>query len=85
MSTTGRELSLEGSKDYDVQNTKALEAAKITRDIHKTALGAENMVTWEYHTKLMPVLQKLKQNGYVVAALEQTDDSHLLHRYHPPQ
>lgn len=61
------------------------EAAKIAKDITKTALGAEDMVKWEYHTDLLPVLEKLKKNGYVIAALEQTEDSHLLHKYHPPQ
>lgn len=60
------------------------EADKAGRAIEKTALGAENMVRWEYHADLLPVLAKLKQQGYVVAALEQTDDAHLLHKYHPP-
>jgi TRAP-type C4-dicarboxylate transport system substrate-binding protein len=33
-STTGRDLSHEGSKDYDAQNVKALEAAKKERDVY---------------------------------------------------
>jgi TRAP-type C4-dicarboxylate transport system substrate-binding protein len=33
-STTGRALSHEGSKDYDAQNKKALEAAKKERDVY---------------------------------------------------
>lgn len=61
------------------------EAAKIAKDITKTALGAEDMVKWEYHAEILPVLEKLKKDGYVVAALEQTEDSHLLHKYHPPK
>src|SRR5688572_17742467 len=60
------------------------EASKIAKDINKTALGAEDMVKWEYHANLLPVLDKLKKDGFVIAALEQTDDSHLLHKYHPP-
>jgi 23S rRNA (guanosine2251-2'-O)-methyltransferase len=61
------------------------EAAKITRQIHKTALGAEEMVRWEYHQNLLPVLGKLQRDGYVVAAVEQTEDSRELPKYHAPQ
>jgi tRNA G18 (ribose-2'-O)-methylase SpoU len=60
------------------------EAGKIAKDIKKTALGAEDMVKWEYHADILPVLTKLKKNGYAVVALEQTEDGHLLHKYHPP-
>jgi 23S rRNA (guanosine2251-2'-O)-methyltransferase len=60
------------------------EADKIAKQINKTALGAEDMVKWEYHADILPVLAKLKKDGYIVAALEQTDDAHLLHTYHPP-
>jgi 23S rRNA (guanosine2251-2'-O)-methyltransferase len=61
------------------------EAGKIAKDINKTALGAENTLSWEYHTDVLPVLTKLQKDGYVVVALEQADDSHLLHKYHPPE
>ncbi|MBX6333900.1 TrmH family RNA methyltransferase [Candidatus Saccharibacteria bacterium] len=61
------------------------EVEKITKSINKTALGAENMVKWEYHPELPPVLDKLRKSGYTIAALEQTDDARLLHKYHPPE
>jgi 23S rRNA (guanosine2251-2'-O)-methyltransferase len=61
------------------------EAEKIAKSINKTALGAENMVKWEHHVELLPVLDKLRKNGYTIAALEQTEDSRPLHKYHPPQ
>lgn len=61
------------------------EAEKIAKSINKTALGAENSVRWEHHPELPPVLAKLRKSGYVLAALEQTDDARLLHKYHPPQ
>lgn len=60
------------------------EAGKIARDINKTALGAENSVKWEFHADILPVLGKLKKDDYLVAAIEQTEDGHLLHKYHPP-
>ena len=61
------------------------EAGKLGRAINKTALGAEDMVKWEHHPEILPVLNKLKKDGYVVAALEQTGDSRELPKYHPPQ
>ena len=60
------------------------EAQKITNQIHKTALGAENLVAWEYHRDLLPVLKKLQQAGYAVGAIEQTPDAKFLPNYHPP-
>lgn len=60
------------------------EAGRVAKQINKTALGAENSIKWEHHAELPAVLAKLKREGYVVAALEQADDAHLLHTYHPP-
>src|ERR1044072_9235775 len=61
------------------------ESAKTTAAIHKTALGAEDMVKWEYHKDILPVIAKLQKDGYIVAALEQTDDSRMLPEYHAPK
>jgi 23S rRNA (guanosine2251-2'-O)-methyltransferase len=61
------------------------EAQKITRQIHKTALGAEDMVAWDYHENILPVLAKLQKDGWAVAAIEQTEDSRTLPNYHPPE
>ncbi|HEY5806023.1 MAG TPA: TrmH family RNA methyltransferase, partial [Candidatus Saccharimonadales bacterium] len=60
------------------------ESAKIAKQINKTALGAENSIKWECHAEILPVLAKFKKDGYAVAAIEQADDAHLLHKYHPP-
>ncbi len=61
------------------------EAAKIAKQLDKTALGAQNMLTWEHHADVLPVLAKLKKDGYLIAAVEQADDAKLLPSYHPPQ
>ena len=61
------------------------EVTKISRQIHKTALGAEDFVTWEYHHDILPVLRKLRKDGYAVAAIEQADTAKDLPSYHPPQ
>ncbi|MCB9251149.1 MAG: RNA methyltransferase [Flavobacteriales bacterium] len=52
------------------------------RDIHKTSLGAENSVLWEYEKDILKVIQHLKSKGFTIAGLEQTDQS-LDIRKHP--
>jgi tRNA G18 (ribose-2'-O)-methylase SpoU len=59
-------------------------ADKIDRQIHKTALGAEASLAWEHADTIEVVIRDMKANGYVVTALEQTDDAIPLHRYQPP-
>jgi len=82
-----RKVILSGYTPYPMHdNDRRLphEAGKLGKQINKTALGAEDMIKWEYHADILPVLAKLKKDGYMVAALEQAEDAHLLHKYHPP-
>ncbi|ACE06146.1 hypothetical protein Aasi_0766 [Candidatus Amoebophilus asiaticus 5a2] len=51
------------------------------REIHKTALGAEETVIWEYVPDTYTLLQSLKTKGYLIVALEQTDESIPLQSY----
>lgn len=44
-------------------------------EIHKTALGAEDVVTWSYHSDTLEAVQELKREGYGVYAIEQVQDS----------
>lgn len=48
-------------------------SARLTKQIHKTALGAELTMPFEYHQQ--PDLQALREAGYVIAGLEQDDRS----------
>lgn len=57
-------------------------AEKITKQIHKTALGAEAMVPFVYQD--LPDLDTLKQAGYTVAGLEQDTRSASLSSYITP-
>jgi 23S rRNA (guanosine2251-2'-O)-methyltransferase len=43
------------------------------REIHKTALGATDSVPWEYDTDPGHAVGELKQRGYTVVCVEQTD------------
>lgn len=57
-------------------------ANKLHDQIHKTALGAEEMLPFEYQES--PDLTALKNNGYRIVGLEQDDRSVLLSNYSSP-
>lgn len=57
---------------------------KLTRQIHKTALGAENMIAWAHHDSLLEQINILRDQGYQIVALEQHPTSHKLPNYNPP-
>ena len=54
---------------------------KLTAQIHKTALGAESMVPFEYLG--LPPLVELKAQGYRIVGLEQADRSIPMQDYQP--
>lgn len=58
-------------------------AEKLTRDIHKTALGAELTVAQEVASNLNHTLKTLKEQEYRVIGLEQTSGSIPLNGYEP--
>ncbi len=43
--------------------------------ISKTALGAEEEVSWEYRKEACPLIKELKDKGYKIILLEQTQES----------
>lgn len=45
------------------------------REIHKTALGAEESVAWTHCPDIHALLNQLKSQGYLLAAVEQTENS----------
>ena len=45
------------------------------REIHKTALGATESVEWEYFEDVIISINSLREQGYKVYAIEQTDQS----------
>lgn len=44
-------------------------------EIHKTALGAEETVEWEYCSDCVSAVKDLKSKGYTAIAVEQVEDS----------
>jgi tRNA G18 (ribose-2'-O)-methylase SpoU len=51
------------------------------RDIHKTALGATETVDWVYYENTVEAVKDLKQRGYQVYAIEQTEGSISLEQF----
>jgi 23S rRNA (guanosine2251-2'-O)-methyltransferase len=47
-------------------------AEKQSKQIAKTALGAENLIHWQYEADVFKLIDELKQAGYTIVALEQT-------------
>lgn len=45
------------------------------REIHKTALGATDSVSWEYSSSSGEIANKLKKDGYRIIVVEQTTES----------
>lgn len=47
-------------------------------EIHKTALGAENTVSWKYFESTLDAIKELKRKNYHIAAIEQAENSIML-------
>jgi len=58
-------------------------ALKLTKQIHKTALGAENTQKWQYANKVHALIDTLKQRGYEIIGLEQAPTSESLPNFKP--
>ena len=52
------------------------------RDIHKTALGATETVAWEYRSDILELTSEMKQQGYAVCTVEQTEETTMLQDIH---
>ena len=55
------------------------------KEIHKTAIGAENSVDWEYVKDSNELVTKLKEDGYQIVTIEQTEGSVLLNEFEVDQ
>ena len=48
---------------------------KKRKDLMKSALGAEEFISWEYKKMVFPVITKLKKDGYQIIGIEQDKNS----------
>ena len=51
------------------------------KEIHKTALGAEDSVAWEYFENCTDAVENLKKTGYIVISIEQVEGSISLEKF----
>lgn len=83
----GARVYLTGYTPYPAAaNDKRLPhlAQKLTRQIHKTALGAEtNHKLWSHRPDIGELLKSLKEDGYEIIGLEQAEDAEKLPDYEP--
>lgn len=52
-------------------------------EIHKTALGAEDSVAWQYYPSALEAIESLKADGYKVLSIEQAHGSTMLQDFIP--
>lgn len=53
------------------------------RDIRKTALGADESVSWEYSKSPLELIELLKKEGYKIIGIEQAAKKTLLNHFKP--
>jgi len=52
-----------------------------SHEIHKTALGAEDSVSWSYHASVLEAVQQLRLEGYTICSIEQVHGSVSLEQF----
>ena len=60
-----------------------ITATPPNKEIHKTALGATETVTWEHVENVVDLIQKLKQDNIITLAIEQVENSTFLQDFSP--
>ena len=58
---------------------------RASRELAKTALGAENYVVWEYKKRTTDVIKDLKKQGFQIVALEQGKKAIDIRKFRPKQ
>ena len=51
------------------------------KEINKTALGAAESVNWKHEADIISLIVRLKQDGYTICAIEQTQQAIPLHTF----
>ena len=67
-------------------NTKLLPhiREKLAKEFHKTALGAEEIVSLEFRENIFDLISELRENSFAIIGLEQDTRSILLNEFQPP-
>ena len=60
-----------------------ITASPPNKEIHKTALGATETVTWEHQKNVLNVIENLKKEDVLVYAIEQVENAVFLNDFQP--
>lgn len=60
-----------------------ITATPPSREIHKTALGADQTVAWSYYKTTVACIDELRAAGYTVLAVEQVEGAAMLGNFTP--
>lgn len=60
-----------------------ITATPPNKEIHKTALGATETVTWEHDKNVIQVIENLKKDNVLVYAIEQVENAIFLNDFQP--
>lgn len=55
------------------------------KEIYKTALGADETVSWQYYQNTLEAVEACRQKGYTVYAVEQAEGSIMLNNFEAPE
>ena len=58
-----------------------ITATPPSKEIHKTALGAENTVPWSYFPTTSEAVERLRNEGYRIGAVEQVEGAVMLDKF----
>ncbi|MCQ2335091.1 MAG: RNA methyltransferase [Paludibacteraceae bacterium] len=75
---TGVPAPIDGSHTREHLSNVPVPTRASMDEIHKTALGAEQTVDWQYFTRTQDAVKVLQSAGYTVFAIEQAHGSTLL-------
>lgn len=59
-------------------------AQKVDEQIAKTALSAEKMIDWQHREEILPLIEELKHQKFIVVALEQAPNATKLPDFKSP-
>lgn len=62
-----------------------ISATPPSPEIHKTALGAEDSVAWDYYASTAEAVACLREKGYKILCLEQVEESVSLEKFEPAE
>lgn len=82
--TTGYTPNLERRTDGSGLPLLPHVREKLAHELHRSALGAEELVDFHYYGDVGELLASLRNDGYAIVGLEQTEHSVSLPDYQPP-